>query len=169
MGIRKGPEAQGRARSHRRARQWRGELSRGLCAPQGSAPFGEGQALHTGHKPPRLEVTGTCQTYIDLHRHAAVRAALTGHPSVALRLMVAHAVVGSHLWTVRPEPQTARNEATRESVEACAAEAQFDAKRRVVLDALGFSLEEAIVTGVNGDGYRLVRFSCARSILPKMR
>ena len=32
------------------------------------------------------------QTYIDLHRHAAVRAALTGHAAVALRLMVAHAL-----------------------------------------------------------------------------
>src|SRR3546814_8164092 len=40
----------------------------------------KGEALNTGHKPPRPEVTGTCQTYIDLHRHAAVRAALTGHP-----------------------------------------------------------------------------------------
>lgn len=98
----------------------------------------KGEALNTGHKPPRPEVTGTMQTYIDLHRHAAVRAALTGHPNVALRLMVAHAIVGSHLWAVRPEPQTARNEATRESVETCAAEAAFDAKRRAALDTLGF-------------------------------
>ncbi len=56
-------------------------------------------------KPVRPEVTATMQAYIDLHRHAAVRAALTGHPSVSLRLMVAHAIGGSHLWRVHPEPQ----------------------------------------------------------------
>lgn len=114
-----------------------------------------GEAVDTGPKAPRPEVTSTMQTYIDLHRHAAVRAALTGHPKVALRLMVAHAIVGSHLWRVSPEPQTARSEATRESVETCRAEAQFDAKRRAVLGLLGFSAEEPTVTGGNGDGYGL--------------
>jgi len=34
-------------------------------------------------KPARGELTSTLQTYVDLHRHAAVRAALTGHPAVA--------------------------------------------------------------------------------------
>src|SRR3546814_21117626 len=38
----------------------------------------------------RPEVTSTMQNYLDLHRHAAVRAALLGHPGIALRLMVAH-------------------------------------------------------------------------------
>lgn len=60
----------------------------------------KGEAIGTGQKPARPEVTGTMQTYIDLHRHAAVRAALTGHPKVALRLMVAHLIVGSHLFRV---------------------------------------------------------------------
>src|SRR3546814_5010303 len=88
-----------------------------------------GEAIDSGPNVPRPEVTSTCQTYIDLHRHAAVRAALTGHPKVALRLMVAHAITGSYLWRVKPEPQTFRNEAARESVETCRAEAEFDAKR----------------------------------------
>ncbi len=116
----------------------------------------KGEPLNTGHKPPRPEVTGTMQTYIDLHRHAAVRAALTGHPKVALRLMVAHAIVGSHLWTVRPEPQTTRNEGIRESVETSKGEADFDEKRRAVLALLDFSGEEPTVTGGNGDDYGLV-------------
>src|SRR3546814_3718607 len=73
-----------------------------------------GEAIDSGPNVPRPEVTSTCQTYIDLHRHAAVRAALTGHPKVALRLMVAHAITGSYLWRVKPEPQTCRNEAARE-------------------------------------------------------
>src|SRR3546814_8394064 len=67
-----------------------------------------GEAIDTGPKVPRPEISGTMQTYIDLHRHAAVREALTGHPKVALRLMVAHAIVGSYLSRVKPEPQTCR-------------------------------------------------------------
>ena len=111
-----------------------------------------GEAIDSGPKAVRPEVTSTMQTYIDLHRHAAVRAALCHHPKVALRLLVAHAIVGSYLWRVRPEAQTCRNEAARESVETCPAEVAFDAKRRAVLDLLGFSPEEPTVTGGNGDG-----------------
>jgi len=115
----------------------------------------KGEPLGTSQKPARPEVTSTMQTYIDLHRHAAVRAALTAHPAIALRLMVAHAIAGSPLWHVRPEPQTTRNDAVRESVETCKGEAEFDAKRRAVLDRLGFSAEEPTVTGGNGDACSL--------------
>src|SRR3546814_6226633 len=85
-----------------------------------------GEAIDSGPNVPRPEVTSTCQTYIDLHRHAAVRAALTGHPKVALRLMVAHAITGSYLWRVKPEPQTCRNEAARESVETRSEEHTYE-------------------------------------------
>lgn len=114
-----------------------------------------GEAIDTGPRVPRPEVSSTMQTYIDLHRHAAARAALTRHPKVALRLMVAHAIAGSWLWKVKPEPQTCRNEAVRESVEVSPAEVEFDEKRRAVLALLGFSAEEPSVTGGNGDGYGL--------------
>lgn len=103
-----------------------------------------------GPKPQRSELTSTLQTYVDLHRHAAVRAALLTRPEVALRLMVAHAIVGSHLWTVRPEPQATRNDEVRESVETARGEAVFDQRRRAVLDLLGSSPEEPTVTGGNG-------------------
>ncbi len=88
-------------------------------------------------RPARPEATSAMQTYIDLHRHAAARAALLGHPGVALRLMVAHAVAGSPLWTVRVEPQACRADAIRESVETAPAETLFDRHRRVVLALLG--------------------------------
>jgi ParB family chromosome partitioning protein len=101
----------------------------------------------------RPEVTSTMQTYLDLHRHAATRAALIGHPGVALRLMVAHAIGGSHLWRVSPEPQTTRNDEVRESLETCRGETVFDERRRAVLEVLGFSAEEPTVTGGNGDDY----------------
>jgi len=115
----------------------------------------KGETPDTGVKPARPEVTATMQIYIDLHRHAAVRAALTNHPKVALRLMVAHAIVGSHLWSVKPEPQMTRNDEVRESVETCRAETEFDEKRRAALDLLNFSPEEPTVTGGNGDDYGL--------------
>lgn len=114
-----------------------------------------GAAVAAADKPKRPEVTSTMQTYIDLHRHAAVRAALTGHPGVALRLMVAHVIAGSPLWGVRIEDQATRNEAVRESVETCAAEAAFDEKRRAVLAVLGFDEDAPTVTKGNGDAYGL--------------
>ncbi|WP_380871562.1 chromosome partitioning protein ParB [Sphingomonas sp. DBB INV C78] len=103
-----------------------------------------------GTKPARPEITSTMQTYIDLHRHAAVRTELLHHPPVALRLMVAHAICGSPLWGVKPEPQTTRNDDVRESLETCLAETDFDRQRRVILDLIGFSPEEPTVTGGNG-------------------
>lgn len=112
----------------------------------------EGEVLQ---RPLRPEITGPMQVYIDLHRHAAVRAAMTAHPGVALRVMVAHAIAGSPLWTVRPEPQTARNDAVRASVAASLAETEFAEKRRAVFDMLGFAHEGQTVTGGNGDGFGL--------------
>ena len=96
-------------------------------------------------KVARPEVTNTMATYIDLHRHAATRAALTRHPKVALRMMVAHVIAGSWLWKIKPEPQTCRNDIVKESVETCRAETEFDEKRRAVLALLGFDPEQATI------------------------
>lgn len=108
-------------------------------------------------KPVRAEITAACQSYVDLHRHAAVRAELAGHPSVALCLMVAHVIIGSPLWSVRREPQAARDDATRESVENARGEAVFDERRRAVLAMLDMDPERPTVTGGNGDDDDLVR------------
>ncbi|ESY26348.1 MULTISPECIES: hypothetical protein [unclassified Mesorhizobium] len=89
--------------------------------------------------------------YIDLHRHAAVRAAMLDHPAVALRLVVAHAITGSGLWQVRPEPQRAANETVTASLAGCKAEAAFGKKRREVLALLGSPDEDSLVAGGNGD------------------
>src|SRR3546814_7926860 len=89
-------------------------------------------------KPVRPEVSAALGNYIDLHRHAAVRASLLSEPGVALRLMVAHAIVGSPLWRVDIERQRAASDAIAESVEVSASEATFDQQRRAVLDLLGF-------------------------------
>jgi ParB family chromosome partitioning protein len=102
-------------------------------------------------KPQRPELTGPMQTYIDLHRHAAVRAALLSRPKVALRLMVAHAIAGSHLWRVSVEPQEGRNDAIAESVETCRGETVFDAKRRRMLAVLGFDAEAPTLCDGHGE------------------
>jgi ParB family chromosome partitioning protein len=108
-------------------------------------------------KPSRAEITSACQTYVDLHRHAAVRAALTDHPGVALRLVTAHLIHGSPLWTVRREPQATRDDAVRESVEICRGETVFDARQRGVLAALGMDPERTTVLDSSGDDITLVR------------
>jgi ParB family chromosome partitioning protein len=84
-------------------------------------------------KAARPEVTKAMQAYLDLHRHAAVRAELLDRPGVALRLMLAHAIAGSKLWQVAPEPQEAGGEAVAASIKASPAQAAFDSRRKVVL------------------------------------
>jgi len=102
-------------------------------------------------KAPRAEVTGPLQGYIDLHRHAALRAALTSHPGVALRLVVAHMIAGSPLWNVKPDPQSTRNDTVRDSLETSRGEAEFDRARRHCLALLGYSADEARLSGGQGN------------------
>jgi ParB family transcriptional regulator, chromosome partitioning protein len=96
--------------------------------------------------PARPEITSAMTSYIDLHRHAAVRSALATQPSLALRVMVAHAICGSPLWRVEVQDQRSRNAAITESIETSVAEARFDERRRAVLGVLGFDPESPEVT-----------------------
>lgn len=102
----------------------------------------------------RPELTSGTQTYIDLHRHAAVRAELLGRPGMALRLMVAHAIAGSALWRIVAEPQKAKHDAIVESLENCRAEGVFDEARRAVLALLDLPEDEPTVIGGTGYGMR---------------
>jgi ParB family chromosome partitioning protein len=99
-----------------------------------------------GEKPKRPELTAPMQNYIDLHRHAVVRSKVAAKPMLALRLVLAHAIVGSGLWNVRVEPQRALTDAIGESVETCPSEAVFDVQRRAVLASVGFDAEAPTVT-----------------------
>ncbi|PZQ23539.1 MAG: chromosome partitioning protein ParB [Sphingopyxis macrogoltabida] len=125
------------------------DIHEGYVTAKEAARLEKGEKIEAAPKASRPELTSRMQTYIDLHRHAAVRAELTGHPAVALRLMVAHAIAGSPLWNVRVEPQSAKDDDVRESVEVSRAESVFDEKRRAVLALLGFDTEEPTVTGGN--------------------
>jgi ParB family chromosome partitioning protein len=102
-------------------------------------------------KPRRAELTAPLQNYIDLHRHAVVRAKVAGKPMLSLRLVLAHAIIGSGLWNVRIEPQRSLTDAIAESVETCASETLFDVQRRAVLGSLGFDAEApTVANGYDG-------------------
>ena len=106
-----------------------------------------GQGEADPPKTVRPELTSTLNIYVDLHRHAAVRAALLDRPGIALRLMLAHAIAGSSLWSIRPEPQTVRNEDVAQSLAASRGEAIFSERRRAVLALLGVDPDEPHLVG----------------------
>ncbi|CAN5135462.1 ParB/RepB/Spo0J family partition protein [soil metagenome] len=126
-------------------------IHEGYISRKEAQRIAKGGDTGTTPKVVRPEMTSTMKTYVDLHRHAAVRAELTAHTGVALRLMLAHVIAGSSLWTVRTEPQLTRNDDVRDSLDNAPAEANFDQRRRAVLAVLGFDDDAPTVTSGNGD------------------
>jgi len=102
------------------------------------AQAAERRARGEDAKPARPELTSTLASYIDLHRHAVVSERLSTEPSLALRAMVAHAIAGSPLWSVRPAETVSRNEKIAESLAASPAAKALAERRRAMLDLLGF-------------------------------
>jgi len=111
-------------------------------AQAAAARAARGEAGPDPAAPQRPEATQAQQAYIDLHRHAAVRVALTEHPGVALRLLVAHAVAGSPYWQVKADPRAPHDPAVAASVQANPAEAAFVERRRAVADLLGLGRDD---------------------------
>ncbi len=122
---------------------------------------GDADATETGDKAVRPELTNPAQNYIELHRHAAVRHVLLGHPNVALRLMVAHAIGGSALWRTEADPQATRKDETAESVAKSKAEMALAEERKAVLKLLGLPAHGHSVVRSNGDHYRVVELFAA--------
>ncbi|MGF7156100.1 ParB/RepB/Spo0J family partition protein [Novosphingobium gossypii] len=118
---------------------------------------GGGQAVEVGQDAgaARPEVSSVTGSYLDLHRHAAVRAALLDAPWVAVRLMVAHAIAGSPLWSVRAEPQASRSDAVQDSVAKSWGQAVFDVRRRAIMDLMGYDADTSSVTGAYTHGQAL--------------
>jgi len=112
---------------------------------------GQGEQAASG-KLVRPELTSVTQTYVDLHRHAALRAALLPRSDLALRLMAAHVIAGSALWRVAAEPQAVRSDAVRESLDESRGEALFDERRRAVLALLELPEDEPTVVAGNRCG-----------------
>lgn len=95
----------------------------------------------------RPEKSATLQTYLDLHRHAAVRKHLLDDAYVALRLMVAHVIGGSPLWQVKPEPQRAGRDDIAQSLATSPAEAAYRERRADIRALLGWGEEDGAVVG----------------------
>ncbi|NHK27149.1 ParB/RepB/Spo0J family partition protein [Parvularcula flava] len=113
----------------------------------------------------RPEMSGPLADYILLHRHGAAQASLAARPSIALRLMVAHAMTGSALWQVRAHDCASRREATRASLEASKAASDLDAARRrmaSLLEAAGLQGEPRR----NGDAYGLCEIFAVLLAMP---
>lgn len=109
------------------------------------AQAAERRARGQDDKPARPELTSTLASYVDLHRHAAVGARLAREPSVALRVMVAHAIAGSPLWSVKPADTSSRNEKTAASIAASPAVAALAERRRAMLELLDMEQDKETV------------------------
>ncbi|MCT4555729.1 MAG: ParB/RepB/Spo0J family partition protein [Pelagimonas sp.] len=90
------------------------------------------------------ELTKAAQTYVDLHRHAALRADMLGQTGLALRLIAAHMIAGSSLWTVEREPQKAEKPEVAESLAAIPAQQAFDTERAAIAELLGIDTAQIL-------------------------
>jgi len=118
----------------------------GYVSEKEAAARAKGETGAAPAKVERPEVTSALNSYIDLHRHAAVRAELAKQGSVALRALAAHVIASADHYRVEVQSQICAKDDVQESVETCAAETMFDARRRAVLAVLGFDREDLAVT-----------------------
>jgi len=130
------------------------------CSHDGEVQFHEGLISQKEHrrrqkqqagentgstKAVRPEVTQSMQNYLELHRHNAVRVELLKQPNFALRLMVAHVIAGSDLWSIKPEPQKANTAAIDQSIANSSAQETFNAEAMEIRALLGINDGEAVI------------------------
>lgn len=106
-------------------------------------------------KSAKPELTAAMQNYVELHRLAAIRLELLNHPQVALRLTLAHMIVGSVLWTVKPEPMRPAKPDIGASLAANPATTYFEERRTELLTLLGFEEDRGSLVRPNGDDFSL--------------
>lgn len=85
----------------------------------------------------RPELTKAAQNYVDLHRHAAVQAALLTDPDLAMKSMVAHVIAASNLWSVKADPRRADTPEIAASIEGSAGYQAMEMERQAILALLG--------------------------------
>jgi ParB family chromosome partitioning protein len=133
--------------------QSRRKRKRGTTSGEGEEA---GEAAETEqNKATRPELTKAAENYLALHRHAIVRAELLRHPGIALRLVIAHIIAGSPLWTVKADAQRADKEKIADSVRGSVAQAAFNAEREAILTLLELEPSYAgTVARPNADPYQ---------------
>lgn len=100
---------------------------------------GDGEKSGGAKPSTKPEMSGPLVEYVNLHRHGAIRASLLARPDIALRLTVAHMLVGSNLWRIEAQKTRARKEATTESVAASEGASIFEQERTAIYDMLGIT------------------------------
>lgn len=106
-------------------------------------------------KAVKPELTAPMQNYVELHRLASIRLELLNHPQVALRLTLAHMIVGSSLWMIKPEQMKPAKPEIGASVVANPACQYFEERRKELLTLLGFEEDRGSLVRPNGDDYSL--------------
>jgi ParB family chromosome partitioning protein len=122
-------------------------------------------------EPPKAakpELTAPMQNYVELHRLASIRLELLVHPQIALRLVLAHMVVGSSLWMVKPDPMKTAKPEIGASVAANPATVAFEERRRELLTLCGFEADRTELVRPNGDDYSLAHLFARLLKLPEV-
>ncbi len=140
-----------------------GYLSRAEARKRDKQETGEAEPP----KAAKPELTAPMQNYVELHRLAAIRLELLNHPQIALRLVLAHMIVGSNLWMVKPEPMKAAKPEIGASVAANPATAAFEERRRELLTLCGFEEDRIELVRPNGDDYSLAHLFARLLKLPE--
>jgi ParB family transcriptional regulator, chromosome partitioning protein len=122
---------------------------------------------NTETKSEKPELTKPMQNYIELHRLAATRLELLNHPQIALRLVLAHMIVGSNLWMAKPEPMKAAKPEIGASVAANPATKAFYERRKELLSLCGFEEDRSELVRPNGDDYGLAELFARLLQLPE--
>ena len=94
---------------------------------------------------PKPELTKAAQNYVDLHRHAALRADLSGQSTTALRLIAAHMMAGSSLWQVEAHPQSAAKPEIADSLAHNTAHQALEAERAAIKELLGLADKDGLL------------------------
>lgn len=124
----------------------------GYLTEKEAAARAKGEAGTAPEKVQRPEVTSAMNSYIDFHRHAAVRVELASHGGVALRAMAAHVIASADHFHVDVQSYHCAKDEVQASVETCHAEALFDERRRAVLAVLELDDEDSCLTGKGYSG-----------------
>ncbi|MEZ5897206.1 MAG: ParB/RepB/Spo0J family partition protein [Parvularculaceae bacterium] len=104
----------------------------------------------------RPECSAPLENYVDLHRHAAARAALLKAPAIALRLLAAHLIAGAPNIRCAPDPQRTRKEDIAASIAVSKGEAAISEERAAIAALLDLEAPSHIAGG-NDDGWRLAQ------------
>ena len=141
-----------------------GYLTRAEVRKAEAKTTGTANPQTTSAKP---ELTKPMQNYVELHRLAATRLELLNHPHIALRLVLAHMIVGSNLWMVKPEPMKAAKPEIGASVAANPATIAFEERRKELLILCGFEEDRSELVRPNGDDYSLASLFARLLKLPE--